>query len=288
MLRHTLRSYLPAVLRQWWTYAGIAAGVVGYILDLIAGLKIPFAVWIGVFLGCLIVAQFLAYQQIHQRLLAFEAPRLPQWALLAHNANADGAWLTLLVVGDSPKKPLNTAIFAQLVSATVDQFGLDRGAIRVETFSGFLRIKFPNVDTTPEFLLQLGTDSRGIIGLQWRTTADPIPLAWILHHLDIAMHFTLSDAGQLVVRRPGKRKYSVSLSNWPQGGVSIEALLQARRLSDNYVRGSRVYREFTLTKSDSDGWSAICQFAAAVLGDSGYVEFEAALAALSRDSLKAA
>jgi hypothetical protein len=49
MIRSSLRTYLPAVLRQWWTYAGIGTGIVGYIVDLFADLKIPIVVWIGAF-----------------------------------------------------------------------------------------------------------------------------------------------------------------------------------------------------------------------------------------------
>jgi hypothetical protein len=58
-------------------------------------------------------------------------------------------------------------------------------------------------------------------------------------------------------------------------------------LSENYVHGSRVFRQFVLAKQDPDGWAAIRQFAAAVLGDSGFVGFESALAAVSVESIMA-
>jgi hypothetical protein len=189
MIRSSLRSYLRAVLRQWWTYAGLGAGLIGYAVDLAIGLSIPPVAWIGIFVGCLIVAQFRAYQQVHERLLAYEGQRLPQWALWAHNANADGTWLTLLAIGNIPREHFNTSSYDELISAAVADFGLDRANLRVEAFSKFLRIKSPDVDSTPEFLLQLGTDSRGIIGVQWRTTADPVPLAWIIHRLNLAIIF---------------------------------------------------------------------------------------------------
>ncbi len=286
MIRSSLRSYVPAVLRQWWTYVGLGASVIGYIVDLATGLTVPPVAWIGIFGGCLIVAQFRTYQEVHQRLLAYEGPRLPQWALWAHNANADGAWLTLLAVGDLPKEAFNTGIYDQLIGAAVKTFGLDRGDLRIEAFSNFLRIKSPNVDGTPEFLLQLGTDARGIVGVQWRTTADPVPLAWVVQCLNLAIRFVLSDSVARVVRLLWKGKYSVSLSNCPQNGVSIEPPISARRLSDNYVRGVRVYREFTFRRDDSDGWLAILEFAGATLSDSGYVGFESGLAQLTKPSVE--
>jgi len=281
----SLKAYVPAVLRQWWTYAGLAVAAVGYVVDVAAGLQVPSLMWIAVILACLTVAQFRAYHDIRLKLAEFDIPRLPQWALWAHNANADGAWLTLLLVGDAPKEALDTGILEELVTYVADHFTLSRSALRVETFADFLRIKHPNTDGVPEFLLQLSVGDQGIIGVQWRTNADPVPLGWILRQLDLAMRFSLLSINDRVVRRSRGRTYSVSFSNWPEGGIDAQPLVSATRLSQNYVRGTRVFRRFILTKDDPDGWNALRKFAAAILGDAGYTRFEEALLSLPRKSV---
>lgn len=81
-------------------------------------------------------------------------------ALLA-NANADGAWLTLLVVSRPPKEPLGTIEFEELANAAARHFEFDPDSLGVELFNSFLRLKFPKTDATPEFQMQIGTDKFG-------------------------------------------------------------------------------------------------------------------------------
>lgn len=288
LMRNSLRTYLLAVLRQWWTYAGLAAGIVGYGLDIFTGLKVPAPIWIVLFAGCLIVAQYLVYHDVHTKLGAVNAKPLPQWAMWAHNANSDGAWLSLMVVGRPPTGPFETSTLDKIIEATVTTVGLSRDDLRIETFAGFLRIKSPNIDGTPEFLLQLGIGDYGIVVMQWRTQANPVSLAWVLRHLELGLAFTQLDVIQRVIRKTGTRRYSVSLGNWPEAGVTPEPLLKPRRISTNWMKGGQVLRQFSVTRKQKTLWPILLAFAAAVLGDAGYVDFEARLASLTAESLSAA
>jgi hypothetical protein len=287
-MRHSLRTYLAAVLRQWWTYAGIAAGIIGYGLDVFTDLKLPVTVWIALFAGCLVIAQYLAYHDVHTKLAAVNAKPLPQWAMWAHNANSDGAWLTFMVVGRPRAEEIQTAILDEIITATAESVGLARHELRIETFAGFLRIKSPDADGTPEFLLQLGLGDYCIVILQWRTQANPVSLGWVLGHLESGIEFTQLEIIEGVFRKRGVRRYSVSLGNWPDAGVTPEPLSNLRRLSANWMKGGRVYREFRVSGKQKSLWPILLSFARAVLGDAGYVNFEPSLAMLTRQSLAAA
>jgi len=288
MILASIRSYLVATVRQWSSILGLVAAVVGYLVNVFGDLKITPLVWIGIYIIGLIVAQFLVYNEQRMRLLAYEAPTpLPQWAMWTHNANADGAWLTLLAVSRPPKEPLGTIEFEELATAAAGHFGFDPDSLGVEPFNNFLRLKFPKTDGTPEFQMQIGTDKFGIIGLQWRTTDAPVSLRWVLDRANQALCFTLTDAARRVLGDPRDRDYSISLGNWPEQGVSTDGLVVARRFSDRHVRGNRVYQQFKLHRRDRDGWKALCAFATAILSDSGHVGFEPSLTALTNQRLTA-
>ena len=288
MILASLRAYILAVLRRWSFVVGSVAAVLGYLVNLFTDLKITPLAWAGVYLAGLIVAQFLVYHEQRLRLQAYAARvPLPQWAMWAHNANSDGAWLTLMAVSRPPKKALGSTDYEELAKAAARHFGFDDDSLGVEPFANFLRVKFPDTNGTPEFLMQVGIDSSGIVVLQWRTIADPIPLRWILERADLAISFTLTEWGCRVLGNPRKRDYSVSLSNWPAGGVSIDGLLQARRISCPHVRGYQVRKDFKLIHRDRDGWKALLAFATTIVSDSGYVGFEPSLTALTRDQLRA-
>src|SRR5215467_2108050 len=99
-VRVSLRPYLGAVLKQWWLYAVFLATLAGLIINVTKGFDIPSAVWTVVFAGCLFVATFRVYHDLHQQwLLRNRGLELPQWAMWACNASGEGTWLTLLVVG---------------------------------------------------------------------------------------------------------------------------------------------------------------------------------------------
>jgi hypothetical protein len=289
MLRSSLRSYLPAVLRQWWTYIGIGSGLVGYLLDVFTDLKILPAYWIAGFVVCLTVAQFFAYHEVRAALaLRDRGLQIPLWAMHVCNANADGSWLTVLVIGDAPKTKFDTTCYRQLVAAIDQQFELTEESRKVESFADFLRVTVPKRDGgTPELLLQLGAGQHGALCIQARTQADPLPLFWLVQQLDRMMSFLLSEASELVVRQKN-REYTLCLSEWPDGGIDTGNLVTAHRLSQNFVRGSRTMGAYKLAKGDLDGWGAIRAFAKTVLANAGYTDFEASLAATTRYSLATA
>ncbi len=286
MLRASLRAYIPAVLRQWWTYAGIGSGLVGYLLDLFTELKIPLVTWITVFAACLIVAQFLAYHEVRTALgLRDRGLQVPPWAMHVCSASGDGAWLTTLLIGDAPKKPLDTTRYRDLVTAIDRHFGLTEESRKVESFADMLRVMSPKGDGfAPEFLLQLGPGRHGALCIQFRTQADPLPLRWMVQQLDTMMAFLLSDVSDVVVSRKN-RGYTLCLSAWPEGGIDACDIVTAHRLSQNFVRGSRTMGTYKLGKNDRDGWSAIRMFVATVLANAGYAEFEPSLELVTRYTL---
>ena len=53
------------------------------------------------------------------------------------------------------------------------------------------------------------------------------------------------------------------------------------------MKGGHVIRQFSITRKENSLWPILISFAGAVLGDAGYVDFEAGLASLTRESLAA-
>jgi hypothetical protein len=91
----SLRTYLTSVFKQSWTYIGIVSGAIGYALDILTNLKPPVALWIGVFAGCFIIAQFRVYHELYLNLAARNRGiEGPQWTRSAGLENSDGTWLT--------------------------------------------------------------------------------------------------------------------------------------------------------------------------------------------------
>lgn len=287
MLRASLRAYIPAVFRQWWTYAGIGSGLVGYLLDFFTDLKIPAVAWIGVFAACLVVAQFLAYHQVRTALaLRDRGLEIPPWAMHVCSASGDGAWLTTLLIGDAPRTPLNTTRYRELVTAIDAHFGFSEESRKVESFADRLRVMTPKASDgfAPEFLLELGPGRHGALCIQCRTPADPLPLRWMLHRLDAMMAFLLSDASETVVGRKN-REYTLCVNALPEGGIDVGDTVAAHRLSQNIVKGSRTMGTYKQAKNDRDGWGVIRAFASTVLANAGYAEFESSLGTVTRYSL---
>lgn len=286
MLRTSLRAYIPAVLRQWWTYAGIGSALVGYLLDLFTNLTVPAVAWIAVFAACLVVAQFLAYHDVRVALgLRDRGLQIPQWAMHVCSANSEGSWLTALLIGDAPRKPLDTTRYRELVAAVDRHFGFTEESRKVESYADRLRVMAPKGDGfTPEFLLQLGPGQHGVLCIQFRTQADPLSLRWMFERLDSMMSFLLSDVTEIVVSRKN-REYTLCLSEWPAGGIDAGEVVAAQHLSDNFVRGSRTMGAYKLSKNDRDGWGAIRRFVATVLANSGWTDFEPSLGVVTRYSL---
>lgn len=286
MIRASLRAYVSAVLRQWWTYAGIASGVIGYLLDVFTDLRIPPEYWIVGFATCFTVTQFLVYHDVRVALALRDRDlEIPHWAMHVCMANSDGAWLTVLLIGDAPKMRFNTTRYREIVTAIDQHFRLSAESRKVESFADVLRVTVPNGDAVaPEFQVQMGVHAYGVMCIQFRTQADPLPLFWLLQRLDSMMSFLLSDASQRVVEL-GNREYTFCLNAWPAGGIDTGSIVSAYRLSQNFVRGSRTMDTYKLEKDDRDGWTAIRAFASTVLANAGYTDFEPSLIAVTRHSL---
>ena len=287
MLRASLRAYVPAVLRQWWTYAGIGSGLTGYFLDLFTGLTVPPVAWLAVFGGCFLIANFMVYHDVRMALAMRERGlQVPPWTMHVCSASGDGAWVTTLLIGDAPRQPLDTTKYRELVAAIDRHFGFSEESRKVESFADRLRVMTPKASDgfAPEFLLELGPGRHGALCIQCRTPADPLPLHWMLQRLDEMMAFLLSDASETVVSRKN-REYTLCVNALPEGGIDVGDTVTAHRLSQNFVKGSRTTGTYKPAKNDRDGWGVIRAFVSTVLANAGYTEFEPSLAAVTRYSL---
>jgi len=171
------------------------------------------------------------------------------------------------------------------LGAAVDRhFEFTEDSREFRSYPDVVRITVPKGGGTLQFQVELGVSRHGVICIRSRIQADPLSLTWLLQSLDRMMSFALSDAVEGVVGTTN-REYTICVADWPAGGIALDDLIRASRMSDNYVHGNRVVRPYKLDKHDRDGWNAIRQFMAALLAEAGYVEFETDLASLTRDRL---
>lgn len=99
-MTRSLRLYLPALVREWWALIGLASGLIGYIVSVVAKLSVPVLFWVSLFVACLLVGQFRIYHRLRVAVLPDDAAGpLPQWAGFATHANSDGAWLSAVIWG---------------------------------------------------------------------------------------------------------------------------------------------------------------------------------------------
>ena len=251
-------------------------------LRLALGLTLSPAFWVAVILGALVLAQFRIYHR--DRLTRSSAeeelrgPNLPQWATWGISAGGNGTWATAIghATAATPPTASTTAAYSEICEQILAATNLTEADVRRRAFGDGFEINYPLDDGIPTFRAQLSLRGFVTVELQWRLNDDPIAIAGVLHRLNLALE-TLT--GGACARALGKQPwYVLSLSNWPEHGVSAEGLLQARKWTEDYHREYTVTRSFRLGGKRVAPWELVRRFAQAVLADAGYVGFEAELA----------
>lgn len=281
-MTRSLRLYLPALLREWWALIGLASGVIGYVVSVVAKVSVPVTIWVSLFGACLVIAQFRVYHKLRVATLPEAAVPLPQWAGFATHANSDGAWLSAVIWGRPAPGGWVSGEYARIRGLIEDHFGISAGEMGGRSYSSGADFKWPAADFTPLFHCQVGINGLGAVVIQWRNSDDTVPLRWVVSNVLTALEFVVKGGIDSVIRRGKDRVCVLALGNWPAGGVTCEDVVSAER-TEQFVQGYKVSRQYKI-KPKIDAWEVARDFARAVLGDGGYVDFDEQLNALAREN----
>jgi hypothetical protein len=281
-MARSLRLYLPALLREWWALVGLASGVIGYVAAVVAKLSVPVAIWVSLFVACLVLAQFRVYHKLRVAAMPNAMVPLPQWAGFATHANSEGAWLSAVISGRPVAGGWVSTAYTHMRALIEDHFGIPAGEMGGRSYSSGADFKWPPADFTPLFHCQVGVNGLGAVVIQWRNIEDAIPLRWLVSNVLTALGFVVEGGIDSVIRRGKDRVCVLALGNWPAGGIVTEDVVSAKR-TEQFVQGYKVTRQYKI-RPNFDTWEVARDFVEAVLGDGGYVGFEEQLKLLAPEN----
>lgn len=166
-------------------------------------------------------------------------PPLPQWAGIALHANAGTGWLNVVLqgraAGASPSSANPEAV--QFVAA---HFQFASAKAEINSYARGLRIQYPRGSDGLRFAAQFHREDSevgGLVSLQFRPPSGAVHVGWMLGNLHRTSEFVkLPVVGQFV-KMPSPCNLYLSLSNWPNEGITTEGLLPSQRLSTQTHNG---------------------------------------------------
>lgn len=212
-----------------------------------------------------------------------EASTLPQWARYALAANVGTGWFTMLLAGSTATIPPSSA-HADAADYVVRQLAVPTDAVDRHSHNHGIDISFPNGSVPLEARVGFRVEELGIVYAQFRPPTGAVHLRWLLDKCGLAGDILASAHTARFIDMTAACRLFISLSNWPEEGVSLDGLFHARRLSSSSAtcQGYTLQRSYVVDTPNVADWERCLGFGGEVLRDCGYVEFEEPLAAVRR------
>ncbi|MCL6562015.1 MAG: ATP-binding protein [Firmicutes bacterium] len=210
-----------------------------------------------------------------------------QWASNAAMANADGYWLTVVARFSDVPPVFDSQVKTQLKEFVLRRFPIRTAAPISGTVSSYqwrsayglfeardaidgVRERF----STPHVWLRF--NSQGVVAFEARGQLSPIPLQWVTHRL-ASMLSSICEDDTLQRIFPGFycSDIQLSLSNWPEDGITPEGLFSAEKTVPVHLNGYRLAQHYgPLRRAKEPLLDIAIDFVIRCLDDSGYLHHE--------------
>lgn len=202
-------------------------------------------------------------------------PQLPPWAGLTLSANADGAWLIVLLAGDGSAPPPLTRMARTFHGEVAHQLGLPPAKLAGTSHGDGITLRVEN-SALPRADLYWSSRN-GTLACQWYLGAATIHLGTVIATIQRTLR-TLETS--LYVRHyvPEDRRWLwVALSNWSASSIVTDGLFAADPAFLNNFKGYSMRRDYAWTERAG----VPLAFAGDVLREAGFLDFEGPLAAIN-------